>query len=253
MIDYPKPRLSRARTRSFKETIVFIHHFGGHGASTKRHQEFVNELGFDCVSFTLDCEWKPSMDMTLREVWAEQLSSVLDQTPGDKIIYSFSSLSMTVPYVLVEDGRRDIRAWICDGGPFLEMFHCFQNYYTYQKKLTGFENYLATVIGYVVIGAVGLGRKAKHWLQNFPPDFPVLSIRAGRDKLVPARAIEKFFVGAKGLKLQRLEIPEAQHLEGLKNFPEVYKPVVKDFLLKHASPLKEGSHLDFNNQFGPST
>jgi len=230
MIEYPKPRLSRAETRLFKETIVFIHHFGGHGASTKRHQDFVNEIGFDCISFTLDCEWKPEMDMTLREVWCEQLTSVLDQTPGDKIIYSFSSLSMIVPQVLVEDGRKDIRAWVCDGGPFLELFHCFQNYYTYQMNVTGFKNVVLTAIGYILMGAVGLNQKVRRWMRAFPTDVPVLSIRAGHDKLVPARAIEKFFATGTKMNLQKFEILEAEHLEGLKSFPDIYKPVVRDFL-----------------------
>ena len=238
MIEYPKPRLSRAETRLFKETIVFIHHFGGHGASTKRHQDFVNEIGFDCISFTLDCEWKPEMDMTLREVWCEQLTSVLDQTPGDKIIYSFSSLSMVVPQILVEDGRKDIRVWVCDGGPFLELFHCFQNYYTYQKNVTGFKNVVSTSVGYVLMGALGLNHKVRRWMKSFPATLPVLSIRAGHDKLVPVRAIEKFFAAGTQMNLLKFEIPEAEHLEGLKTFPNIYKPVVTEFLFRYGTRTK---------------
>jgi hypothetical protein len=216
---------------------VFTHHFGGHGSSTKRHQDFVNELGFDCVSFSLDCEWKPSMRMSLREVWVAQLTHILDQVPGDKILYTFSSPSMVTPQVLIEGHRTDIRAWICDGGPFLDLFHCFQNYYKHQKDFTGVMNRVAASLGYVVIGAVGLSRRVRRWMAAFPPDVPVLSIRAGHDHLVSERAIDSFFAAGAQMNLQKVAIPEAEHLEGLKNFPNIYKPAVKEFLTTYAQTL----------------
>src|SRR4051812_24139267 len=92
----------------------------------------------------------------------------------------------------------------------------------------------ATALSYLIIGAFSYESGVKKWLSELPLDFPILSIRAGRDKLVPPRAIEAFFATIQSNKYETFEIPEATHLEGLKNFPHLYKSRVKEFLLKHA-------------------
>jgi hypothetical protein len=234
-----KPRWHRAKTRLFEETIVFTHHFGGHGASTKRHQDFVNALGFDCVSFNLAKDWRTLKLETFRQAWVKQLTGILDQVPGPKILYTFSSPSLATPEVIVDEKRNDIRAWICDGGPFLQMLHCFQNYYRYQANLTGALNQLAAVFAYGIVGCIGLESKVHQWMRDFPKDIPILSIRSGHDKMVPLSAIDEFFAGTSHLNFQKLEIAEAEHLEGLKHFPGIYEPTVRNFLEKISTPYKK--------------
>lgn len=238
MIPLPKPRLSRASTRLFEETIVFTHHFGGHGASTKRHQDFVNELGYDCVSFTLTCDWQPSYRAHLREIWKTQLRHVLDEVAGPKILYTFSSPSITTADILANEPRADIRAWICDGGPFLETFHCLKNYYREQTRLPAWGQWAAATVGYFVIGGWGLPAAVREWMKNISPEIGILSIRAGQDKLVPEHAIDAFFASGDDLHLEKFELPSAEHLEGLKNFPSEYKPRVKEFLLPYSRAIK---------------
>ena len=44
----------RARERKFRETIVFVHHFGGSKRTVLRHVKMANDLGFDTAIY-----WTP--------------------------------------------------------------------------------------------------------------------------------------------------------------------------------------------------
>ena len=221
-----------AKTRSFQETIVFTHHFGGQSSSTRRHQEFVNQLGFDCVSFNFRYN-----EIPWGKFWKRQLLQVLDEVPGDKIIYSFSSPSVATASAIVDEGRKDIKAWITDGGPFLEAFDCLVNYFRCQTILPRPFQIFGGAAGYVLMGAFGYEARVKNWMANFPKEVSILSIRSGQDKMVPVRAIDAFFATDRNLDIEKFELFKAEHLEGLKNFPALYKPRVKDFLLKHAHAI----------------
>jgi pimeloyl-ACP methyl ester carboxylesterase len=235
----PSLHYHRAAKKSFQETIVFTHHFGGHHPSTKRHQDFVNELGFDCVSFDLNCKAPSSIFSTFRSDWVAEVRDVLNQLPGEKIMYTFSSPSMATLGAIADGPRRDVRVWICDGGPFFQAYQCLKNYYIYQTKIPSALRDLVTSIAYLRIGAVGYETTVKRWFREFPPGVPILSIRAGQDKLVPVSAIDGFFAAGEHLQLHKLELSQAQHLEGLKTFPDAYKTGVKQFLLRYARAINE--------------
>ena len=71
-------------------------------------------------------------------------------------------------------------------------------------------------------------------LEDFPTDFPILSIRGWQDQLVPIRSIEKVFEPHTQLDVSSLVLPEAGHVKGLKDFPELYQPAVEKFLKQYA-------------------
>jgi hypothetical protein len=67
-------------------------------------------------------------------------------------------------------------------------------------------------------------------LNSFPEGFPLLSIRGWRDRLIPPNDIDKVFDHHTNLNWKKLSLPEAGHLNGLRDFPSEYKPGVEDFL-----------------------
>jgi hypothetical protein len=237
-------RWQKAKNRKFDETIVFVHHFGGNRSTSKRHQEFVNDLGFDCVAFDLAFNSPPTIPQMLKfitnflfnplskiwlDVWIDQINDIPDAVPGKKILYSFSTPSAAAPGVIVEKKRQDVTAWVTDGGPFLDAWKCLGNYYRHQTKLTPHAQKIGTAVGYALLGQIGFEKRVNKWMRDFPAQIPILSVRSGRDKLVPVSAIDLFF-HEKKKNLEVFEISESEHLEGLKTFPEKYRSVVGQFL-----------------------
>lgn len=243
-------------SKRYREVIIFVHHFGGHKRSTKRHQEMVLNAGYDCVTFNLyynSQEGKITTHQRLKNLishfasgkrnfidqWIAQLSVILDQIPGEKIVYSLSSPSTSVVGCVGHKERKDIKAWVCDCGPFLDVWNCFWNYNRYESRLSNWPSIaLFNVLGFTMFGGIGYRARMQKWILRFPKDFPILSLRAGRDKLVPPQAIEKFFNLSSGLDLQTHLFSQADHLGAIKTDAGSYKSVVLTFLQKNSSLLE---------------
>jgi len=235
-------------SKKYEETVVFVHHFGGHKWSTKRHQDLVLDAGFDCVTFNLyfnSFEGPQSAAQQLSKMfrhlvglekdfvlqWAEQLNLILDQIPGDKVIFSLSSPSSAVASCWGLHQRTDLRAWICDCGPFLDAWQCFRNYSRYEAHLENPPFLQAfTLLGYLLFGGLSYQKRMREWMSRLPPAFPLLSLRAGKDLLVPPSSIQKFFSPYKDLNLKVFCFEEAGHLTAIKSMPEKYRQVVVTFL-----------------------
>jgi pimeloyl-ACP methyl ester carboxylesterase len=245
----PNPSLEK----KFRETVLFIHHFGGNRSTTRRQQELVKELGFDAVSFDLELNASPAwrgaiiegwralrrvqMGTDLKATWAKQISEMCDLIPGDKIIFSLSSPSAAALKVIAEREKKDIKAWVCDGGPFLLLYSSFIRFYALKTNFPGWARPFASAMAFRLFGGFEYNKQMKQWIENFPLSLPILSVRAGEDKLVPPASIKEVFDPNPKLDLTVLNIPLAEHLEGLKKFPELYKKIVGDFLLKVATKL----------------
>ncbi len=237
-----------APDRRYQEVVVFVHHYGGNRKSMRRHIQWVNELGFDAVSFNLSFNsWKKwrSLPLTsdlrfgLRHYWAEEVAKVLNSISEKKILYSFSSPSAGAVHALAERHCSDVKAWVCDGGPFFRIFRCFYNYLSHQAGLHNPALKLSlTLASYQTFPGYGYEEDMARCLKIFPRDFPVLSVRGWLDPLVPPVAIDEFFASQKHLDFEVLALPEGGHMDGLKNFPEEYIPRVKAFLLKQATAYK---------------
>ncbi|MGE0528815.1 MAG: alpha/beta fold hydrolase [Bdellovibrionales bacterium] len=230
-------RLRHARDKRFAATVVFIHHFGGNRSSTRRHQDMVLDMGLDCFSFDLSFNRTPkwtllnSLSENALESWTRELELVLNALPGDKILYSFSFPSTSVPTLLARRPRTDIKAWICDGGPFLEPWRCLWNYFIYAEptpRLT--KRFLLTCYSYVFIGGPLYETRIHDSVSRLDPGLPILSVRSGRDVLVPERAIDRVFKVNPRLNLNVLRLPEAPHLEGFKQQPEKYTAAVREIV-----------------------
>lgn len=235
----------RAPERKFKETVVFVHHFGGSKRTVLRHVKMANDLGFDTVRFPLVFnKMVPAQQLPItadlkfgaRHVWAGQIESVLNSIPGRKIVYSFSMPSNGALEAIAKRRAKDVVAWVCDGGPFLQILKCSWNLFEHQfrvesKILRG----VYTGFSYFIFGH-GIVEETPKLLAMFPDGFPVLSIRGAKDPLVPQDAIDDVFKNTSKITVEKLVIPDGGHLDGLKNHEDDYRPTVAKFLKEHATP-----------------
>ena len=234
-----------APTKRFRETIVFVHHFGGSQRTVLRHIKLVNMMGFDAVRFNLSFnELKLGQTLPITSslrfgaayVWIDQVESILNALPGRKILYSFSMPSFGAMGAIANRKASDVAGWICDGGPFLQLLRCTWNLLGQQYNVENpLLKALYTGTAYFLFGGVELS--LPRWSLAFPEKFPILSIRGERDPLVPASAIEDVLAFTPQADIERLSLPQGGHLDGLKKFPVLYEPVVRAFLTRVGTSL----------------
>jgi len=245
-----------AKERKFKEVIVFVHHYGGHKHSFKRHMDWVNELGFDAVTFDLPTrslyefgkrppisrEWR----IGLRHVWADKIEDVLAGLEDSKIMYSFSFSSMAALMAIERRHTLDVKAWACDGGPFKQILRGFENLVNeggLVQNQPRFLKYpfvrkqLVKLLGFIT-GLDDYDQAADQALRSLPIGFPILSARCENDSLVGPDMIDQFFMAGFGhIDFQRLTLHKAGHLLGFKDEGELYREVVGAFLRARATPV----------------
>lgn len=236
--------LMRAKNRRFDETVVFVHHFGGSRRTVLRHMRLVNEFGLDGVRFDLIFnKTRPQKQLPItgdlrfgvRHVWADQIEAILNAIPGKKVLYSFSLPSSSALQAIARRRARDISGLICDGGPFLQLHRCIWNLYEQEYKVQSRVLRAGFTGASMLLWGMRFKEQMKNTLNDIHPGFPVLSIRGWQDTLVPPSAIEDFFSLQEHLELEVLALPEAQHLKGLRDFPDEYVPRVESFLKRIAT------------------
>lgn len=231
------PRLYWFEVESNKPTVVLIHNTWSSYKAFRRHIKFLNELGYTCVAFDLKMAtvadgknlvgWLTSKKL-IYKIWRDEVTTVLNEVSGDKIIYGFSCPAMGG--LLASDGRSDVKAVICDGGPFDDMWDCtYRLFEQFQSIPSKPLRHVITSIGVWRYGYESIHELSKV-LARWPHNRPILSIRGDKDPLVYPECIEKIFAPHQNLNITKVHLPEGRHLDGLKNFPEIYKPTVTNFL-----------------------
>lgn len=231
--------------KQFRETIILVHHFGGSKMSMKRHQQFYNELGYDCVGFNLSFQnihnlnkWPLTADFKFgpRAVWVEEIERIFNAVAGPKIVVSFSFPSIAAVQAMGRRWASDIRAWITEGGPFVQVWRCYWNYVGVEKKIQNplLRASLAT-LSYEVLAGAKVESDLAESLQKLPAGFPILSIRGWQDPLVPLSALEAALQETYKASLQTLSLPHSGHIDGIKRDTDEYKTVVQTFLKKHST------------------
>ncbi len=248
--------------RRFEETIVFVPFFNGKKEQLKRHIEWIVELGFRSAIlensipnrgfpnprklFSKDRQWG------VKHVWADEVERFLDLIDGPKIIFAFSGPSACAVEALarreehlgaVSNGTSgagsagDVRALICDSGPFFYDRYCNRNRLFLER---GIRNPIALAAMSTIHEKIwshdhtGTLRNA---LAKLPQHFPVMSIRPLNDVLVPPWATDAAFREQTHLDLDVFDVPGAAHLKALRDHPEIYKPTVGKFLKAHAKEI----------------
>lgn len=204
-----------------------------------RHIKLLNSWGFDVVTFDLyygntSAAVSPwgitGVFQFVYRGWVRQIQDVLDSFDGPKIVFSMSGPSMSG--LIACEGRVDIVKYVCDGGPFAKLWKCTLRMMEQQSKIpTVFLRIVSTTLATLYWGpqAYGFLNRA---LNSWPSDRPLLSIRGLKDPIVPPDNIAAIFTPHPHLPLTVCEIPEGQHLDGLKSFPEIYTQALERFLLK---------------------
>lgn len=235
--------------------IIFVHHYGGNIHTTKRHSRLVNKLGYDSFRFSLP--YNPLLTKTpplkvalfltmqftfgLEKLWGEAIYNVVKHFKNRKIIiYSLSSPSFGVIHALSKlKTPNNILGWICDGGPFFNLWKSFENYFSIIDYIPNkaLRKSVATASYWLWRGPF-LKPIVEKKLKKFRKDFPILSIRGHKDLLVPPESIDAVFKEHKHLSVDILDLYESGHLDGIKTQPKLYKEKVTEFFK---------SHTDFSN------
>lgn len=244
MIAKSDGQLFPSANKRFRETVVFVPFFQGTKEKLKRHIQFINEIGFDAFAFSLQDDFSlmspplsKSRQLGFKHVYADQVTSHLDQIDGQKILFVFSNPSASVIEALAARNCQDVRALICDSGPSGKFKESVRNLYSTVKPIGFFPvRWVLTQMFSYIWSPLLHSDLAKH-LNSFPANFPVLSIQGGQDEVIPPSHIDQVFPGTSSISLEKLVLPKASHLTGLRDFPEAYKPVVERFLSSQGSPI----------------
>lgn len=236
----------RSSHRKFRETVLLVPFFGGEQKNLKRHVDFLNDSGFDCVTFDLRDNWtevagnflSSKLQFGLKHVWADQIEALLNEIPGDKIIFSFSNPSASAIEAIAKRHAADIKGLICDGGPSGQLWHSMLNYFTHETPLPFLPLKAAAAFATASLWHPHFLKVIHQDLEKFPKGFRVLSIRGWKDPLITPKMIDMIFEPHHQIDWQKLSLPEGKHLNGLKDHPELYNGPVAQFLAEIGSGLK---------------
>ncbi len=228
----------RSRDKKFEEVVLLVPFWGAKKTNLKRHTEFLNRIGFDCVLFNLKDDLREAtahllsskMNFGLKHVWADQIESLLNEIGGTKIVFSFSNPSASAIEAIVRRNASDVRALICDGGPSGQFWNSMLNFFTVEKPLGLFPIRAAAATAISFLWHPQFSKAIHEDLQKFSQSVPILSIRGWKDKLITPQMIDDVFEPHKQLDWKKLSLPQAGHVTGLKDFAQDYEPAVKQFL-----------------------
>ena len=240
-----KSRFFPAKIRTSPFLIVLLHHLGGQPEYFKQHLEFLNQAGFDAYIYPaflsgktrltdiLPTTLRASHKLKIVTTWQKELNQHLDSLPQEKIIYSFSLPSLAA--LLCASERKDIKALVCEGGPFIQIplgaWRLFTHYEPCENIFL--KIYLSLKLSLAFEG-FSLSQKKKKLQRLLPKSLPVLSLQAEQDLLVPPSKISKFFKGIHGIQLTRCFLKKSPHVAGLKTERDFYIKNVLAFLEKQA-------------------
>lgn len=210
----------------------------GNHKTTWRHYRYLNEKGFDCVTFNLlmgsdlkKFEYHPVLKYLYKGVfyvWTRQIRSALDTVDGDKIVYAFSGPSLSAFWAC--EGRSDIKKFICDGGPFDKIYSNTRNFFYHEVGITNpFLNKIAAWLGAVIWGYQPI-EKLHKILRQWKKSIPILSIRGKMDNIVAIESIDEIFQPHSDLKIQTIELQYGKHLDGMRDFPDQYCKALLPFV-----------------------
>jgi len=243
-----------SKNKKHKEIMFFVHFYMGHKKSLRRHIELVNSLGFDAFAFNLKGGNINPMDLIkkiklpdspisskgalgIKNIYADQIEHMLNEISGDKIVFAFSNLGISTIQALAQRSCSDIKALICDSGPSNRLVESALNLAKVQFGISNTLLRYSFLPLFIAFWDPYLHQQAHDHLKQFPQGFPLLSIRGWKDQLIPANSIDEVFDRHEHLLWEKVSLPEAEHLKGLKDFPKEYTQGLNQFLNRYF-PLK---------------
>lgn len=239
---YPdEGELFKAKQKKSEHLIFFAHFFAGHKKALKRHIDLVNELGYDAYVFNLKDDPKqhyylPYSKVTkkfgLKHALADQIEEHLNLLPEykTKIMFAFSNISGCAIEAMARRDQKDVIALICDSGPGASFIYSSYKLIQHQIKVKTLAMRVLTTPLLVFGWSKEMHKDITLHLKTFAKGFPVLSIRCWKDQLISPSHIDKIFEPCTNLNWRKLSLPEAEHLTGLRDFPNEYRQGLSDFL-----------------------
>lgn len=235
-----------SRNKKYEELIFFVHFYEGNKRQLLRHIKLVNDLGFDAFAFQLQGTHKTLLShlpisthlkFGVKHTYADQIEKLLNEVPGNKIIFSFSNPTASAIEAMARRHCSDVTALICDSGPTARFLPSAWNLFSYDYKIK------SRILKAALTPTLSLGwspfmhRDLNRDLVTFPKGFRILSIRGWKDQLIPPSHIDEVFEPHSNLEWTKLSLPEAEHLTGLRDFRSEYIPGVEKFLSSVATPV----------------
>ena len=176
---------------------------------------------------------KSKSELGLRHAWSRRILSKMRSSDKPTFVYSFSnptaSAIRAIQQEMANSSSSRVLGLIADGGPANHLVGPLWNYFRLEVPIPTLLRAPAVAASLAAWGGPH-DKELNQSLRLFPQGFPVLSIRGWRDPLVSASNIEAVFDHHKQLHYETLSLPEGEHLNGLKDFPDLYKPRVERFL-----------------------
>ncbi len=233
-----------APAKKFNELVLVVPFYGAKRHQLKRHVQFLNEQGFDCVDFELDDDIRKFYKAFSRtdgrygfkEIWTDQIERMLNELPGRKIVFAFSNPSASAIEAIARRHASDISGLVIDSGPSGDLFESLINYYRHETKIPFYPLRVAAALGTTLVWHPKYKTIMASDLDKIPHSLKILSVRGWKDKLITPKMIDDIFEAHKQLDWQKLSLPQAGHLNGLKDFPNEYIPKVSEFLKSVSTP-----------------
>ena len=239
---YPdQGEIYKAAVKKHAALIFFVHFYQGNKKALRRHIQFVNSLGYDAYAFNLKDKFKDhyglpysliSKKFGLKHALADQIEEHLDLLTNypQKIVYVFSNVSACAIEAMARRKPFDIQGMITDSGPSFNFLKSAYNLYAHSIKIRFLPLRLAATPLLAYGWSPDLHKYLREDLRQLPEGFKILSIRGWKDPLIKPVDIDLVFEPCKNLSWEKLSLPEAAHLNGLRDFPTEYKPGVEAFL-----------------------
>lgn len=231
----------KSANKKFADLIFFVHFYQGHKKALLRHIRFVNQLGYDAYVFNLKDKATEhyllpyseiSHKFGMKHALADQIEQHLDlmKEYSSKIMFCFSNISACAFEAMARRPDIYFKALICDSGPSFQFIKSAYRLFTYAQPIPFKPLRLLSTPFFALGWSKELHKDIHTDLKKFRQDFPILSIRGWKDRLISPKDIDEVFLPMTHLNWQKLSLPEAEHLTGLRDFPNEYKPAVENFL-----------------------
>jgi pimeloyl-ACP methyl ester carboxylesterase len=230
--------LHRAGEKKYLETVLIVPFYGAKKSALHRHVSFLNDLGYDVAVFSILKESRTLQKSLfsskeyfgMMHIWADQVEALLNALPGKKIIFAFSNPSASAIKAIARRNAVDVTGLVCDSGPANNMFDSLINYFTFEEPLRFMPLKFLAAAGSRLMWSSELSAGVHRDLDALPKDFKILSIRGWKDRLITTHNIDQVFEPHLNIDWQKLSLPQAGHLNGLRDFKEEYAEPVQKFL-----------------------
>ena len=231
---YPdEGELFKAPQKKSDHLIFFVHFYKGNKRVLMRHIKLVNELGYDAYAFNIKDDldehyFLPYSHLSdkfgMKHAIADQIEEHLALLPEykSKIVFAFSNIAGSAIEALARRQSKDVIALVCDSGPGASFFYSGVKLFT--------QNWKLSTLPFLLSWSTGFHKDIPEDLKQLPEHFPVLSIRGWKDKLISPAHIDKIFDQCKNLNWRKLALPEAGHVNGLRDYPAEYRAGLENFL-----------------------